>query len=91
MQAGHWTRMKSMKTQRAGLGCAVLNGYLYAIGGHYEAQILATVERLDLRNPDSGWSSVASMNCKRSNFGICSTQGQIFVAGGYDEPTAISW
>lgn len=40
-----WKLMAPMSKPRCGVGCAVLNKYLYAVGGHDGASYLNTIER----------------------------------------------
>ena len=86
-KGNRWNLMKPMRTRRGGVGCAILNGYLYAIGGNDGLSRLKSVERLDLQHPEEGWQPVSPMNSRRSNFGVCSSGGRIIVAGGYEHPT----
>ena len=44
-----WTKVAPMMTRRLGVAVAVLNGYLYAIGGSDGQCPLNTVERYDPR------------------------------------------
>ena len=58
-----------MLTRRIGVGCAVLNRLLFAVGGFDGANRLSSVE---CYNPERDeWRMVASMNTMRSGAGGC--------------------
>ena len=62
-KVGKWTEISRMNQCRFGVGCAVLNDMVYAVGGS-DGTNLKTVERYD---PDSNtWKMVASMSTARS-------------------------
>lgn len=57
----------SQAYRRSGAGVGVLNGYLYAIGGHDGPMVRRSVEKYD---PDTkSWSMVADMSLCRRNAG----------------------
>ena len=61
-----------MTTRRIGVGCAVLNRLLFAVGGFDGSNRLSSVECYDPERDE--WKSVASMNTMRSGagqFGFC--------------------
>ena len=61
-KVGKWTEIARMNQCRFGVGCAVLNDMVYAIGGS-DGTNLKTVERYD---PDSNtWKLLASMSTAR--------------------------
>lgn len=61
-KVGKWTEIARMNQCRFGVGCAVLNDMVYAIGGS-DGTNLKTVERYD---PDSNtWKMLASMSTAR--------------------------
>lgn len=62
-----WTPIASMSAQRIGVGCAVLNRLLFAVGGFDGQNRLSSVE---CYNPESDeWHTVAPMNTMRSGAG----------------------
>jgi hypothetical protein len=83
-----WTTMASMPTPRAGLGVAVVNGKIYAIGGRNEDYgYLNTNEDYDPAT--NTWTTRKPMPTRRSNFGIAVYQSKIYVIGG--QAGADSW
>ena len=64
-----------MGTKRLGVAVAVLDGYLYAIGGSDGQCPLSTVERYDPKA--NKWLSVSSMNTRRKHLGCAVYNGYI--------------
>ena len=62
-----WTMVSRMKTKRIGVGCAVANRILYAVGGYDGRNRLKSVERYVPE--DDEWSFVSPMNTARSGAG----------------------
>ncbi|XP_075261820.1 uncharacterized protein LOC142353456 isoform X2 [Convolutriloba macropyga] len=80
--------MASMNVARSGIGVAVLNGLIYAVGGHDGTSYLNSVECYD---PSSKkWSIVANMNCPRRYVAVCAYNGLLYVAGGYSGITVLN-
>ncbi|KAJ8410982.1 hypothetical protein AAFF_G00180170 [Aldrovandia affinis] len=69
-------------THRHGLGVAVLEGPMYAVGGHDGWSYLSTVERWDPQARQ--WSFVASMASPRSTVGVAVLNGKLYAVGGRD-------
>ena len=67
-----------MMTRRLGVAVAVLNGYLYAIGGSDGQCPLNTVERYDPRK--NSWTVMASMSTRRKHLG-CAVYNNMIYAG----------
>jgi N-acetylneuraminic acid mutarotase len=75
-----WTSMNSMLTARGGLGVAVANGKIFAIGGLNGGLPLNTNEQFD---PNTNqWTSKAPLPTARSGFSIVAYQNKIYVIGG---------
>ena len=63
------------------IALAVLDGWLYALGGSHGGSALKTVERYD---PVSNhWTQVQSMRFPRSNYGVAAHAGKLYAIGGY--------
>jgi len=63
-----WTEVASMETCRIGVGVAVVNRLLYAVGGFDGVNRLSSVE---CYHPERNeWKFVASMNVTRSGAGL---------------------
>lgn len=74
-----WTTKEPMPTARIGLGAAVVDGKIYAIGG-YNGSYLGTNELYD---PDTDmWVTKAPIPTPRSNFGTAVVDNKIYVIGG---------
>lgn len=77
---GSWKILDSIPTARSGLGIAVVEGKIYAIGGQNYLTYFDTNEMYD---PDiNTWATKASMPTARSNFGIAVVDNKIYVIGG---------
>ena len=76
-----------MMTRRLGVAVAVLNGYLYAIGGSDGQCPLNTVERYDPRK--NAWTAMAPMSTRRKHLGCAVFNNQIyagmFILETYDD------
>ena len=75
-----WISLEPMPTPRAGLGTAVVDGKIYAIGGKNEERVLNITEKYDPVTNE--WTSKTSMPTARSDFGIAVYQDRIYVIGG---------
>jgi len=76
-----WVSKASIHKARSGLGVAVVNGKIYAIGGASGAGFLATNQEYD--PAANTWTSKESMPTARSSFGIAVYQNKIYCIGGY--------
>lgn len=81
-----WVSMAPMRVTRSGLGVAVVNGKIYAIGGSAEDGYLGTNEEYDPATDT--WTYKKPMPTPRERFGIAVYQNKIYciggdVAGGY--------
>jgi len=80
--------LQQLPTQRAGLGVAIVDDYLYAIGGRannggpISSAPYNTVERYDILNDQ--WTTVASLPSNRSDLAAMAVGGKIYVLGGFD-------
>jgi N-acetylneuraminic acid mutarotase len=80
---GSWASKAPMHVARSGLGVAVVNGKIYAIGGSSGDGFLAANEEYDPAT--NTWSSKKPMPTPRSVFGIAVYQNKIYCIGGYTE------
>ena len=62
-----WTDVAPMATCRIGVGVAVVNRLLYAVGGYDGTERLASVERYHPEN--DAWATLCPMNTTRSGAG----------------------
>ncbi len=72
-----WVDKQPMPTARSGLGVAVVNGKIYAIGGDGGSN--ATEEYNPVTNT---WTAKKAMPTGRSRFGIAVYENKIYVMGG---------
>jgi N-acetylneuraminic acid mutarotase len=75
-----WTARAPMPTARAGLGVAVVNGKIYAIGGLNNNTYLNVNEEYDPTT--NTWTTKAPMPTARSGFAIAVYGRKIYVMGG---------
>jgi len=75
-----WTTREPMPRARSGIGVAVVNGKIYAIGGQNGEGVLNTTEKYDPVTNE--WTTKTSMPTARSDFGIAVYQDKIYVIGG---------
>jgi N-acetylneuraminic acid mutarotase len=79
--ASSWSTMSPMPTARGGVGLAVVNGKIYAIGGLNGNNVpVSTTEEYDPQT--NGWISKMPMPTPRSGFAIAVYQNKIYVIGG---------
>lgn len=80
--------LMQMPTSRGGLGVAIVDDYLYAIGGRpgaagpKSAPPMSTVERYNILS--DSWTTVASLPSARSDLSAIKIGGKIYVIGGFD-------
>jgi N-acetylneuraminic acid mutarotase len=74
-----WEKVAPMPTARHSLSCAVVDGYIYAIGGHV-ANSRSENQRYD---PSTNtWQSMASKPTAVSGCGVAAFSGKIYAFGG---------
>jgi len=75
-----WVSKTPMQTARAGLGVAVVNGKIYAIGGSTESGVVGTNEEYD---PETDtWTLKKPMPNPRQVFAVAVYQNEIYCLGG---------
>jgi actin-binding protein IPP len=77
-----WTPHEAkMETARCQMGVAVLDRYLYVVGGNNVNQdVLNTVEKYSF--DEDKWTKCAPMNVGRASPAVASADGLLYVAGG---------
>jgi kelch-like protein 1/4/5 len=77
-----------MNRRRGGVGVAVLNGYMYALGGHDHPVNNPTVSRTETVErycPQTDtWTMIASLSIGRDSIGVCVLGDRLAAVGGYD-------
>lgn len=71
-----WTDMPSMKYSRSGAGVAVLNQFIYVVGGFDGSRQLASVERFDTDR--QLWETVTPMKTSRSALSVNVIDGKLY-------------
>lgn len=77
-----WRELAPMSTKRRGVGVAILNGLLYAVGGSDGVQALRSAECYDART--NTWSSISDLNEERSSVAAAVIGDFLYAVGGYD-------
>nr|7ONH_A Chain A, SAKe6BE-L3 [synthetic construct]7ONH_B Chain B, SAKe6BE-L3 [synthetic construct] len=90
-ERNEWSLVAPLSTRRSGVGVAVLNGLIYAVGGFATLETesgelvpteLNSVEAYDPERNE--WSLVAPLSTRRSGVGVAVLNGLIYAVGGYD-------
>uniref|UniRef100_A0A8C8YVF9 Kelch like family member 1 n=1 Tax=Prolemur simus TaxID=1328070 RepID=A0A8C8YVF9_PROSS len=83
-----WIQAGMMNGRRLQFGVTVLEGPIYAVGGHDGWSYLNTVERWDPQSQQ--WTFVASMSIARSTVGVAALNGKLYSVGGRDGSSCLS-
>jgi actin-binding protein IPP len=78
--SGEWKKLPSMSVARFQMGVAVLDDYLYVVGGTNRQQVLNSVERYSFKT--NKWSTVPPMSVERSGPAVAAMDGLLYVIGG---------
>jgi N-acetylneuraminic acid mutarotase/predicted Ser/Thr protein kinase len=79
-----WQRLPDMPTPRGGLGAAVVDGHLFALGGESPTGVLGEVESYDLAR--KSWSSAPSMRTPRHGIAVAAIGRSLYSLGGAQRP-----
>ena len=66
-ETNQWSAVVAMNSRRSGVGLAVVNGQLLAVGGFDGTTYLKTIEVLDSNNQ---WKMYGGMNYRRLGGGV---------------------
>ncbi|KAI9912298.1 hypothetical protein PsorP6_009820 [Peronosclerospora sorghi] len=77
-----WIAMPSMNYRRSYLGAAVVDNFIYAVGGFNGHAHLASVERFHPQKLQ--WEPVAPLLTGRSGLAVVALHGLVYAIGGYD-------
>eukprot|EP01018_Ginkgo_biloba_P035253 Gb_18786 [translate_table: standard] len=76
-----WSVLAKMKVARYEFACAVVNGLVYAVGGHgVGGENLSSVEVFDPQ--ENSWTLIESLRCPRWGCFACGLEGKLYVMGG---------
>ena len=78
-----WKQVACMNKKRCGVGIAVLDNFIYAVGGHDGASYLNSIERYD-HMTDYWASNIAPTSVCRTSVGVAVLNGKIYAVGGQD-------
>jgi N-acetylneuraminic acid mutarotase len=76
----YWTTLEPMPTARSGLGVAVVDGKIYAMGGYVNSRFSNINEMYDPKT--NTWVTKTPLPKPRRGFGIAVYQNKIFIFGG---------
>lgn len=81
-----WSPVAEMSIHRAGVGVAVLEGVMYAVGGHNNKYKQESLKSVEVYRPCSRvWSFIADMHFPRNNPIVIALDGLLYVMGGSNE------
>lgn len=76
-----WQPLARMQVARCQMGVAILDRYLYVVGGNSSSQaVLSSVERYSF--DDNTWTTVCAMSVPRAIPAVAAADGLLYVAGG---------
>ena len=79
-----WQRLPDMPTARGGLGAAIADGHLLAVGGETSTNALGEVESYDLASRK--WSRAPSMRTPRHGLAVAAIGRSLYSLGGAPRP-----
>jgi non-specific serine/threonine protein kinase len=79
-----WQQLPDLPTPRGGLGAAVIEGHLFAVGGERSTGVFGTVESYDIARKK--WSRAASMRTPRHGITVAAMNRALYVFGGGTRP-----
>ena len=82
--ADSWQRLPDMPTARGGLGVAIMQGHLLAVGGETSTDALQEVESYNLAR--GTWSTDRSMRTPRHGIVVAALGSSLYALGGAPRP-----
>jgi non-specific serine/threonine protein kinase len=79
-----WQRLPDMPTARGGLGAAIVDGHLFAVGGETPTNALGAVESYNLTS--ERWSRGRSMRTPRHGIALVALERSLYALGGAPRP-----
>ena len=83
-----WYQVAEMNSRRCRAGVAVMDGFIYAVGGFNGSLRIRTVDCYDPQR--NQWRTVASMEARRSTLGAAVLNGLLYAVGGFDGTTGLN-
>ncbi len=84
-----WKVAATMAKRRCGVGVAIIENLLYAIGGHDGSSYLNSMERYDPKT-DQWSSNLPPTSSCRTSIGVGILEGEIYAVGGQDGVSCLS-
>ncbi|XP_013387701.1 influenza virus NS1A-binding protein homolog A [Lingula anatina] len=81
------TMLAPMSSPRCGVGTAVLDGKIIALGGYDRGECLRTAEMYDMST--NSWTALPSMGTPRGRFDVSQIQGRLYACGGSNGHTEL--
>lgn len=88
--SNEWKMVSPMSKRRCGVGVAVLNSMLYAIGGHDGTSYLNTVERYDAQL-NTWHNDIAPTSSCRTSVGVAVLDSYMYAVGGQDGVSCLNF
>jgi N-acetylneuraminic acid mutarotase/predicted Ser/Thr protein kinase len=82
--ADRWQRLPDMPTARGGVGAAIADGHLFAVGGESSTDALGEVESYNLASKK--WSTAPSMRTPRHGIAVAAIDRSLYALGGAPRP-----
>ncbi|HEX2808159.1 MAG TPA: kelch repeat-containing protein, partial [Kineosporiaceae bacterium] len=79
-----WTRLADMPTARGGLGAAMVDGRIIAVGGEGPTTVFGTVESYD--TVTGIWSALANVHAPRHGMAVAAVNSQLYAIAGAGRP-----
>ena len=79
-----WERLPDMPTARGGLGAALVDGHLMAVGGESATGVFGVVESYSVAN--KSWSRGPSMRTPRHGMAVAAIGRSLYALGGAPKP-----
>lgn len=80
-----WQQLPAMPTARGGLGAAVIDGRLIAVGGEHPTGVFGTVQAYDIAS--STWSELAPLGKPRHGLAVAAVGNALYAFHGAERPT----
>ncbi|CAF1104954.1 unnamed protein product [Didymodactylos carnosus] len=75
-----WIRLQDMLTSRSELGLALIDNYLYAVGGWDGSNRLNSIERYCIES--NCWTIISQMQIAVTSPSVCALKGFLYIIGG---------
>jgi N-acetylneuraminic acid mutarotase len=80
-----WQQLPAMPSARGGLGAAVVDGRLVAVGGEHPTGVFGNVEAFDIGS--STWSELPSLGKPRHGLAVAAVGNELYALNGAERPS----